>query len=158
MTFLLLCAILTLGFRLTVLTLGLGFCLAVLTIAFRVPTAMTTGVGTFLLAFRIDRCLSETFGQRNLLHLLTQEMLYLLETVNVCLADESDGLSVTVCTGRTTNTVDIVLSIMGDIVVDDGADVIDVNTTGYDVCGHKHIRLSCLETVHHLITLLLGEV
>ena len=52
-----------------ILTLGLGFCLTVLTIALRVPTAMTTGVGTFLLTFGIDRSLSETFGQRNLFHL-----------------------------------------------------------------------------------------
>jgi len=149
MTFLLLCAI---------LTIGLGFCLTVLTIALRVPSAVTTGVGTFLLTLGIDGCLAESLWQRRLFHLLTQEVLYLLETVDIGLTDESDGLSVTVCTGRTANTVDIVLCIVGYVIVDDGADIVDVDTTGHDVCSHQHIRLPCLETVHHLVTLLLGEV
>ena len=74
-----------------ILPLGLGFCLTVLTIAFRVPTAMTTGVGTFLLAFGIDRCFTESLWQRNLFHLLTEEMLYLLETVDICLVSAGNG-------------------------------------------------------------------
>ena len=85
-------------------------------------------------------------------------MLYLLETVNVCVADEGDGLSVAVGTGSTTNTVDIVFGIVWYVVVDDDTDIINVDAAGYDIGSHKDIGHASLETVHHLVALLLTEV
>ena len=85
-------------------------------------------------------------------------MLYLLEAVDVGIADEGDGLSVAVGTCCAAYAVHIVLGIVGHIIVDDGADIVDVDTSGNDVGGNQHIHLSGLEAVHHLVALLLGEV
>ena len=85
-------------------------------------------------------------------------MFYLLETVDVGVADEGDCLSVTVGTGRTTDAVDIVFGIVRHVVVDDDADVVDVNATGHDIGSNEDIGNPRLETVHHLVALLLAEV
>ena len=85
-------------------------------------------------------------------------MLYRLETVHVGIADECYSHSVSVGTGRTTYTMNIILCIMRHIVVDHDADIIDVDATGHDVGSHKDIRLARLELEHHLVALLLGEV
>ena len=85
-------------------------------------------------------------------------MLDLLETIDVCLTDKSDSHTIALGTRRTSDTVYIVLCIVGYVVVDDCQDIVDVNASGHDIGSHEHISLSGLESVHHLVALLLGEV
>ena len=117
-------------------------------------------ISFYLLLFATDvlGSFAYAFGQGNLLYLLAQEVLDGLETVDVGIADEGDGFAVTVGTGGTTNAVYIVLAVAGDIVVDDKADIVDVDTAGNDVGSYKHIGLTCLEAVHGFIALGLREV
>ena len=44
-------------------------------------------------------------------------MFYLLKTIDVSFADEGDSLTIAIGTGRTTNTMHIVFSIVGHIIV-----------------------------------------
>ena len=81
-----------------------------------------------------------------------------MERKHVVLVDEGDGDSVTVGTCRTADAVDIILGIVGNIVVDDHCDVIDVNASRENVRGHQHINLATLELEHHLVALRLVEV
>ena len=58
------------------------------------------------------------------------------------------GASVVVGTGRTSDAVYVVLAIMRHVVVDDQADVVDVDPTGHDVgstrMSMRRLRNSCM--------------
>ena len=124
-------------------------------IALAVPTTMTSRITAFLLTLGIFGTFSDSLRQRSLFDFLPKEMLYLLEPIDVRIADEGDGSTISICTGRTTNTVHIVLSIVGYIVVDYRQDIIDVDASRHDIRRHEHIHLSSLETIHHLVAFLL---
>ena len=110
-------------------------------IAFTVPPPVTSGVGCLLFAFRVNRSLANAFRQGCLFHLLTQEMLYRLKAVDVSIADKSNRFTIAISSGSTTNPMDIVFRIVRHIVVDDSSDIININTTGHDICCDKHIRV-----------------
>ena len=52
----------------------------------------------------------------------------------------------------------IVFSIVGNVVVDDHQDVVDIYTASHDVSSYQYVDLSSLELVHHLVALSLREV
>ena len=81
-----------------------------------------------------------------------------METLHISLVDEGDGHAIAIGTGGTTYTVYVILSIVGHVVVDDNTDIVDVDATGHDIGSHQHIGHACLETIHHLVALLLREV
>lgn len=56
---------------------------------------------------------------------------------------------------RTTNTMGIILNILGHVVVDDERDILDINTSSSDVRCHEISFLSVLELSQRLFTLLL---
>ena len=138
-----------------VLILVRALALVLAAVALAVPTSVTTRITAFLLTLGIFWSLADTLRQRAFLDFLPEEMLYLLELIDICIADEGDGCSVTIRTGRTSDTVHLVLSIVGYVVVNHRQDIIDVDATRHDIRCHEHIHLSGLETIHHLITLLL---
>ena len=141
------------------LSLFLGtFAVIVLAIAFGVPAAMAAGIGTFLFALGVFGCLAQALGQRYLLNLLAQEVLYLLEAVDVGIANKGDSLAIAIGTGRTPYTVHIILGIVGHIEIDNGADIVDIDTSGHNIGRNKHIDLTNLEAIHHLVALLLRQV
>ena len=43
-------------------------------------------------------------------------------------------------TSTTTNSVDVVLTVGGEIVVDDEGDLLDVNASGQQICGDQYTR------------------
>ena len=130
----------------------------VLAIAFGVPAAMAAGIGTFLFALGVFGCLAQALGQRYLLNLLAQEVLYLLEAVDVGIANKGDSQAISIGTGRTTYTMHIILGIVGHIEIDNGADIVDIDTARHNIGSDKHIDLANLEAIHHFITLLLCKV
>ena len=81
-----------------------------------------------------------------------------METVHVGFAHQRNGYSVALGTGGTADAVHIVLGVMGHIIVDDHADIVDIDATGHDIRGHQHILLTSLEGIHHLVALLLAQV
>ena len=122
-----------------------------LSVAATMPSAMTARVGALFLALGIDWAFAELFRKLELLNLLAEEMLYLLELIDFSLAHESNGDAVAVGTGCTAYTMYIILGVMGNVVVDDDAYVVYVNTSTDDVGCNKHIHLSGLEAVHHIV-------
>ena len=49
----------------------------------------------------------------------------------------------------------IVLGVVGDVVVDDHADIVDVDTSGDDIGRDEQVYVACLELAHDLLALLL---
>lgn len=142
------------------LSLRLAFSFAIglaLATAFRVPATIATGVG-LLLALGVGWCLAKSLGQRQFLYLLAQEVLYRLESIDVVFANKGDSLSIAIGTGCTTDAVYIVLGVARYIVVDDHADIIDVDTTCHNIGGYEYIGLTSLETIHGFVALGLRKV
>ena len=81
-----------------------------------------------------------------------------METLHIRLVDEGDGHTIAIGTGGTSYAMHVILSIVGHVVVDDNADIVDVDASGHDIGSHQHIGHACLETIHHLVALLLREV
>lgn len=93
-----------------------------------------------------------------LLNFLAKEAFNLQEGGLVLLTDQRKGCTFAAGTGSTTDTVDVVLGIMGDVKVDDKLDVVDINASRDDIGGYEDVDLLALEAVHGLVALLLGEV
>ena len=101
---------------------------------------------------------TKALGQGILENVALQEPLNIGEVAHVVVRHQGDGHTVALGAGGTTYAVYIVLGIAGHVVVDDAQDVVDVNTTGYDVSSHEYVDLSGLETIHHVVALSLREV
>ena len=82
----------------------------------------------------------------------------LAEELNVALGDEVDGNSLTAVTTATTDTVEVVLLVGGEIVVDDDVDVVDVDTAGNEIGGDEDTGGAGLEGGHDLLALALGHL
>ena len=65
------------------------------------------------------------------------------------------GRARAVLTARTSDSVDVVLRVVGVVVVDDELDVVDVETSGSDVRGDEDGRGAVLELLQHPLALLL---
>ena len=82
-----------------------------------------------------------------------------MEVALLFLGDESDSQTLPVCpSGSTPDTVYIVLGIVGNIVVDDYAYIVDVDPSRYDVSGHEYIHIAVFEVAHHLFALGLLQI
>merc|ERR1719410_3325673 len=86
------------------------------------------------------------------------ELLDISQVADISLGKEIDGDTLTPETTRTTNTVDIVLAIGGEIVVNNQGYLLHVNTTGEQVCGDEHTRGTRSELSHDKITLALVHI
>ena len=71
---------------------------------------------------------------------------------------ESDALSRGTSSSSTTGPVDVGLSLLGRLHLDDEVDVGDVKTSGGDVSGDKNLELALLESLHGDLSLVLSDV
>ena len=85
-------------------------------------------------------------------------MLNLLELANFLLIDKSDSNTVAVGSGCSANAVYIVLGVVGHIVINDNADVVNINASTDNVSSYQHVYLTGLETIHHVIAFSLSKV
>ena len=111
-----------------------------------------------LVLLGVCRSFAASFGQSNLFHFFFQELLYLLEIEDIFLAHKGDSHSVAVGTCSTSDTVNIVFSIVRHIIVDNQCDIIDVYASCHDVGSYEHIDLSALEFEHHIVAFSLVQV
>ena len=81
-------------------------------------------------AWSVGRSFAQFCRHGNLIDVALEEILDALECVLLLLADKGDGHSVVVGTGCTSDAVYVVFTVMGHVVVDYQADIIDVNATG----------------------------
>lgn len=94
----------------------------------------------------------------HLLDLCAVELLDLTHHADIVGGDEVDGNTLTSETSTTTNAMDVVLAVGGEIVVDDKGDLLDIDTTGEEVSGDEDTGRSGTELLHNDITLSLVHV
>jgi hypothetical protein len=94
----------------------------------------------------------------HLLDLSAVELLNLSHHAHIVGGDKVDGDTLATETTTTTDTVDVVLAVSGEIVVDDQRDLLDINTTGQKIGGDQDTRRAGTELLHDDITLGLVHV
>jgi hypothetical protein len=94
----------------------------------------------------------------HLLDLCAVELLNLAHHADIVSGDEVDGNTLTSETSTTTNAMDVVLTVGGQVVVDDEGDLLDIDTTGEQVGGDEDTGRSGTELLHDNITLGLVHV
>ena len=72
--------------------------------------------------------------------------------------NKKNGITLSAGTPGAPNSVNVGFGVVGNVVVDDVADAIHVQTTRRDVCGDQNIQTACLELVDHLFSLLLRHI
>ena len=77
---------------------------------------------------------------------------------NKILRSEGQGPPCLASPGRPADSVDIVLNVLWKIIVDDMANILNVDTTRSDVRGHKDLDAALLKTLHEFKSFGLGEV
>ena len=86
------------------------------------------------------------------------ELLDLTHHADIVSSDEVDGNTLTTETTTTTDTVNVVLTVGGKVVVDDQGDLLDIDTTGQQVSGNQDTGRTRAELLHDNITLALFHV
>ncbi|KAI6772526.1 hypothetical protein HG530_003484 [Fusarium avenaceum] len=94
----------------------------------------------------------------HLLNLGAVELLDLTHHSDVLGGDEVDGNTLSAETTTTTNSVDVVLTVGGEIVIDDQGNLLDIDTTGEKVSGDQDTRRTGSELLHNQVTLTLVHV
>ena len=72
--------------------------------------------------------------------------------------DKVDGDTLTTETSTTADTVDVVLAVRGEIVVDDERDLLDIDTTSEEISRDEDTRGSRAELLHQDLALLLLHI
>lgn len=94
----------------------------------------------------------------HLLDLRAVELLNLAHHADVVSGNEVDGNTLTAETATTTDAVDVVLAVGGEIVVDDQGNLLDVDATGKEISGDQDTRRTRAEFLHNQVTLSLVHV
>src|SRR5436190_1915648 len=105
---------------------------------------------------RIKKFTSNIHG--HFLDLSAVELLNFPHHADVVRGDEVDSNAFTAETTTTTNTMNIVLAIGRQIVVDDQGDLLDIDTTGKKISSDQDARRPRAELLHNDITLGLFHV
>lgn len=86
------------------------------------------------------------------------ELFDITKITNITLREEVDGHTLTTETSGTTDTVDVVLSIRGQVKVDDQRNLLHVDTTSEQIGGDQDTRGTGTELAHDNVTLPLVHV
>lgn len=97
---------------------------------------------SFLLRHRPQRISNHSALDTNtlffkLLHLLPHSRLNRQDQFNISLSNQRDTSTHAAGTSRSTNAVNVIVRITGDVVVDDQSDFWDIQTTGCHISSHK---------------------
>lgn len=104
-------------------------------------------------------CLDEVgHVHRHLLNLGAVELLNLAHHADIISSDKVDRNTFATETTTTTNAMNVVLTVGGEIVVDDQGNLLDINTTGQKVSGDEDTRGAGAELLHDEVTLGLVHV
>lgn len=86
------------------------------------------------------------------------ELLDLTHHADILGGDEVDGNTLTTETTTTTDSVDVVLTVGGQVVVDDKGHLLDIDTTGQQIGGDQDTGRTRSELLHNQVTLGLVHV
>ena len=105
------------------------------------------------------RCLNEIGNiGGHLLDLSVVESLDFVKQGEVLVGNEVNGHTLTTETTRTTNPMDVALQVLGDVVVDDQGNLLDVNTTRQQISGDENTRRTAPKFFQDNITMMLRDV
>ena len=90
---------------------------------------------------------------RHLLDLSVVMVLDLLDEAGVLREDEVDGSSLSTETTSSTDSVNVVLLLDGELVVDDETNLLHINTSSKQVSGDEHADGSLSELLHDDVSL-----
>lgn len=93
----------------------------------------------------------------HLLNLSIVVLFDLLQHGNVLLGDEIDGNTLATETAGTTNAMQVVGLVDGEVVVDDDGNLLDIDTTSEQVSSDEDTRRAGTEGLHNCVTFLLGH-
>lgn len=94
----------------------------------------------------------------HLLDLSAVELLDFSHHADILSGDEVDGNTLTSETSTTTDTMDVVLTVGWEIVVDDQRNLLNVDTTGQKIGGDQDTGRTRTELLHNQVTLTLVHV
>ena len=97
-------------------------------------------------------------GHVHRLDLLAGCLLDLTQHVLLTRGDEEDCGTFTTCTAGTANAVHVGLGVVGDVVVDDQGDALNVQTACSHVSCHEDVDAAVAQGVNGALTQLLGDV
>ena len=107
-----------------------------------------------LLCFCLMPCLDQIgHVHGHLLDLGAVKLLNLTHHAHILGSNEVDGNTLTAETTTATNTVDIVLTVGRQVIVDDQRHLLDIDTTGEQVGSDEHTRRAGTELLHDQVTL-----
>jgi hypothetical protein len=87
-----------------------------------------------------------------------QLTLNIAQNAHIILGDEVDSDTLASESARATNPVDVVLTIAGEVVVDDQRDLLNIDTTGPDIGRNQHTRVGLAEILHNAVALPLRHI
>src|SRR5262245_32026793 len=67
--------------------------------------------------------------------------------------DKTVSRSELLCSACSTNAVDVVIGIVGDIEIDDMRNVLNINTSSCNVCGYKDLVMASSKPIQRLLAL-----
>jgi hypothetical protein len=107
-----------------------------------------------------NRCRLDEVGHihGHLLDLRAVKLLNLAHHAHILSGNEVDGNSLTTETTATTDAVNVVLAISGEVVVDDQGNLLDIDATGKEVGGDQDTGRSGTELLHNQVALSLVHV
>jgi hypothetical protein len=86
------------------------------------------------------------------------EALQLAKDVSIIVGNEVDGNSLASKTSRASNSVNVLLEVARQVVVDNERNLVDINTTGQKVGGDENTGRARAELSQDNLTLLLGDI
>lgn len=109
--------------------------------------------------WKMKFCLNEVGNVHgHLLDLSAVELLNLTHHADILGGDKVDGNTLSAESTTTTNSVDVVLTVGGEIVVDDQRNLLDIDTTGQQVSGNQDTGRTGSELLHDQVTLSLVHI
>ena len=89
---------------------------------------------------------------------ISKKSFYFFPVTNIIGADEGHGLAAILCACGSSDAMDIILGVVGDVVVDDERYVRHIDTAGDDVGGDEDGYLAVPKIEHDLVALMLLQI
>ena len=81
-----------------------------------------------------------------------------LQAINITAKDKAYGTTFTAGAPCASNAVHVVFGVLGDVVVENGFDIIDVESTSGDVGGDEQVKFPFTESFGGALASLLADV
>jgi len=112
---------------------------------FLIPKFIISIISVWNMRF-IFRRFTQFLRNRNFINLFFQEFFYKAKSSLFLIIYKSNSNSIIISSGCTPNSMNIIFTIMRNIKVNHQANVININSSGYNICSNKNINSSVLNS------------